>query len=452
MKKIYVFTLLWLSTIATLGQDVPNSFPRKFLLEHFTTEQCGICPMGMEAIVDHVQTQNPSLIWVGHHTGYGKDEYTITENLKIASLFGVNQAPLVVLNRTIQKDNATPFSPMDLPHLDCKDDTMAEASVCIHHTFDAETRQLDITVSGQVANTETTSYLLTILIKENYLIGPQEDYYGTWKQSPWREFMHTRVVRDMVSNSAYGDTVTIENQSYSQTLSYIVDEEWVAENCCIVAYITSLEKKPIINAEQVPLVAGTTGGEEYMPYGITESAKPQTTIAFDTIHITQVSDTLLEMLLIDNSAVRSAYGYPVQPVARVYLNTEATTLQVGTYPVQTDREIGSITAGYRNDLETMLEGSLLMYIPTQKIKQGDFTPDSKWRIDKGEMVVETDGTITFNFTTYNKTSVSTSAINPITTVDKIISPANTPKKLLRNNQLIILHNEVEYNILGNTIQ
>lgn len=435
-----------------MAQDVPTSFPRKFLLEHFTTAQCGYCHRGMRFIVEYLQEPDSSLIWVGHHCGFGKDEYTIPENAKVASIFSVESAPIIQLNRSPQtSSSAVPFSPTELPHLTLDDDTLAEASVCIHHTFDPDTRQLDVTVSGQVANADVTSYLLTVLIKENYIIAPQEDFVFTWKQSKWKEFVHTRVVRDVITD-AFGDSVSVQDQTYTYTLSYTIKEDWVPENCCIVAYITPQDKKPIINAEQVPLVQGTTGAEEYMPYGITESAKPMQTITFDTVQITQLSDSQLELLMIDDAVSRSIYGYPVQAVARVLLNTEASSLQAGNYPIQTDNAIGSITAGYRNDLAAQLEGSMLMYVPASKLKEGDLTPDHKWRIDKGEMVVTADGAITFDFTTYNKTAVKTTASYPLTALDAVTCPDAAPRKILRNAQLIILHDGVEYDVLGNTIR
>lgn len=451
MRKI--FTILLLSTVVSLvAQEVPTSFPRKLLLEHFTTEQCGICPVGMDSIVAYIQTQNPSLIWLGHHTGYGKDEYTIAENLKIADLFKVNQAPLVVLNRTIQQNIFYPFSPMELPSLNSTDDTVAEASVVIQHTYDAATRQLSVTVGGQVANPDVSAYLLTVLIKENRLVGKQQDYYHTWQQAPWREFMHARVVRDVLNASAYGDTVIVENKAYSHTLTYTLNEEWVPENCCIVAYITPLEMMPIINAEQAPLVAGTTGGREYMPYGITESSKPQPTIAFDSLCVNQVSDSILELLFIDNSQINSIYQYPVQALLRLYLRTDSPTLQPGTYSVQADGTLGSIIAGYRNDLQARLEGSLMMYVPSTKMEVGDLTPDHIWRVNKGDMIVATDGSITFNLTTYSRMSVKTTYTAPTTGMEEVGSPEGAPKKILRDHQLIIQHEGIEYNVLGYPIR
>lgn len=144
-------------------------------------------------------------------------------------------------------------------------DSVAEASVVIDHSYNSETRQLDATISGLVANTEIENYLLTVLIKENRLVGKQADSQTSWKAAPWLEYMHTRVARKFLT-AALGDEVKVENQAFSKTFSITIDKAWVAENCCIVAYITPLSpQRPVINAEQTPLIKGTTGGELYMP-------------------------------------------------------------------------------------------------------------------------------------------------------------------------------------------
>jgi hypothetical protein len=160
----------------------------------------------------------------------------------------------MAMNRTKIMGTSIAFHPGYLPEagmaeaIASKCDTMAEASVVINHTYNTETRELNVTVSGQVANTAVTEYLLTVLIKENGLIGKQADYYWSWKTAGYKEFMHPCVARDLLCSTQLGDTVKVENQAYSKTYTYSVPEKWVAENCCVVAYITPLNKKPVINA------------------------------------------------------------------------------------------------------------------------------------------------------------------------------------------------------------
>ena len=289
-----------------MSAETPTFFPRKFLLEHFTSANCNQCPMGVKYIVEYLDKQTTPYIWVSHHAVYGTDEYTIPASNAIAmNYLGMNSVPSVVFNRSKQ-DGLLVIGAWNIENLIVKDDTLAEASMVIDHQFDATTRRLDISVSGQVANTDRKEYLLSILIKENGLVGKQEDAYCSWKGVKWQEYMHPRVVRDFVT-ATLGDTVKVENQAYHYSTSYVIDKEWVAENCCVVAYLTPPEKSPVINAEQAPLVAGTEGGEQYGPYGITEGKGPNTSISFDSVRVTQLGNGQLEMMMTSSKTIKTSY-------------------------------------------------------------------------------------------------------------------------------------------------
>jgi hypothetical protein len=146
---------------------------------------------------------------VSHHAVYGTDENTIPEGNAIAmNYLGMTSVPSVVFNRT-EQDGLLVIGAWDIENLVVKDDTVAEASVVIEHQFDEATRRLDVTVSGQVANKDRKEYLLSILIKENRLVGKQEDAFCSWKGAKWQEYMHPRVVRDVIT-ATLGDVVKVE--------------------------------------------------------------------------------------------------------------------------------------------------------------------------------------------------------------------------------------------------
>lgn len=314
MKKLFTCILL-LAAVMMSAQEVPASFPRKYLIEHFTGDQCGYCPGGMFSIEEYISTTETPCIWVSHHYGYNEDEYTIPENSKIGKACGVSGAPNMAMNRTKIMGTSIAFHPGYLveagipAQIASKCPTEAEASVVINHTYDAATRELNVTVSGQVANTDVTEYLLTVLIKENGLIGKQSDYNEySFKSAGFKEFVHPRVVRDVLCSDALGDIVAVENQAYSKDYTFTLPEGWVAENCGIVAYITPTAKKPIINAEETPLVVGTTGGEEYLPFGITQNQAPSSPdkLTFDSVVINKPADDKLELILFSRKSVRSS--------------------------------------------------------------------------------------------------------------------------------------------------
>ena len=454
MKNIVIILLLLAGL--KMSAETPTFFPRKFLLEHFTSANCNMCPMGMKYIVEYLDKQSTPYIWVSHHAVYGTDEYTIPASNAIAmNYLGMNTVPSVVFNRSKQ-DGLMVIGAWDIENLVVEDDTVAEASVMIEHQYDAATRRLDVKVSGQVANPDRKEYLLSILIKENGLVGRQEDAYSSWKGAKWQEYMHPRVVRDMVT-ATFGDTVKVKNQAYSYTTSYIVDDEWVAENCCVVAYLTPLEKSPVINAEQVALVEGTDGGEQYGPYGITEGKGPNATISFDSVRVTRLSNGQLEMMMTSTKTMKTYAGICKQ-VGYVYVNTMDSVLQAGVYPIEEGDAEGSITAGYRVDEKETLGGSRLLYAVSDDLKNGIVTPIHMWRMSKGEMRVDTDGNISLNFTTYNGTNVTATAVydfSPAATGVEDIKSLGVQelsslgvRKVLRKGQLLIEKNGEWYTVWG----
>ena len=446
-------TILLLLAVIKMSAETPTFFPRKFLLEHFTSANCNQCPMGMKYIVDYLDQQTTPYIWLSHHAVYGTDEYTIPESNAIAmNYLGMNSVPSVVFNRTKQ-GGLLVLGAWNIENLVVQDDTVAEASVVIDHTYDAATRRLDITVSGQVANPDRDAYLLSILIKENRLVGEQEDAYCSWKGAKWQEYMHPRVVRDLVS-STFGDTVKVANQSYQYTTSYQLDQAWVPENCCIVAYLTPLEKSPIINAEQTPVVAGTDGGEQYGPYGITEGKGPNTSISFDSVRVTRLGNGQLEMTLLSSKTIKTNYFGICKQVGYLYVNSTDEVLQPGTYPIQEGRTLGSITAGYRVDEEERFGGSKLLYAVSADLKNGIVTPIHRWRMSSGEMQLDKAGNISLTFTTYNGTTVTATAQYDFSIAADLPHTTNIPpvQKLLRNGQIVILKAGAAYDLLGNKLQ
>ena len=382
---------------SVIVEQIPSSFPRKYLIEHFTGDQCGYCPYGMYSIVEYTQKTSTPCIWVSHHYGYNKDEYTISESTKIGSTCGVQGAPSMAMNRTKVMGTSIAFHPGYLVEdgmaetIASKCEIETEASVNINHTYDAASKQLNVTINGLVANTEVTEYLLTVLIKENGLVGAQADYYWSWKIAGYREFMHPCVARDVISTSQLGDTVKVAKQRYSKTYTYTVSDNWVAENCCVVAYITPLNKKPVINAEETPLVAGTTGGAEYLPFAITEKQAPTnaTKLSFKEIELNKPSNDKLNVKLIASNATRSDYYGPLKMVINLEFNTTNSSIPVGTYEFAEGNELNTFSAGTVDYATQTFGASLMQYCLSTDLTSVCHT----WRIKSGSVTVNEDGSI-----------------------------------------------------------
>ena len=458
MKKIFTVLVLLCATLVASAQEVPSSFPRKYLFEHFTGEGCGYCPYGMYSIVEYRDylTTTPC-IWVSHHTY--TDELTISKSTKIAAVSGVEvgNAPLISMNRTKVMGTTIAFHPGYLVEdgmaeaIASKCDTVAEASVVIDHTYNAETRELNVTVSGQVANTAVTEYLLTVLIKENGLIGKQADYYWSWKTAGYKEFMHPCVIRDLLTVSQLGDTVKIENQAYSKTFTYTVSEKWVAENCNVVAYITPLSKKPVINAEETPLVAGTTGGTEYKPFGITENKEPTnaTKLKFDALELKKVADDKLAIELVATSSTRSDFYGPLKLVAYLEFNTTNTTIPTDTLDFVEGNQINTFSAGTVDLVNQSFAGSHLAYYLAADMEQMCHI----WRIKSGRFLMDKNGGFFTSGRLDNGKNFQITCTLPEepTDVEEIVFDKAHVEKLVRDGQFIIRIDDIEYDMQGRVI-
>ncbi len=457
MKKILTVVMLLCATLVASAQEVPSSFPRKFLLEHFTGDECGNCPSGMAAMVEYIQNTTTPCIWVSHHYGYNEDEYTIPENAKIGKACSVSGAPNMAMNRTKITGTSIAFHPGYLVEdgmanlIAKKCETTAEASVVINHTYDTLTRELNVTVSGQVANTEVTEYLLTVLIKENGLIGKQADYYASWQEAGYKEFLHPCIVRDVLCADALGDKVTVENQAYSATYTFTMPDNWVAENCCIVAYITPTSKKPIINAEEVPVVDGTDGGARYLPFAITEAKEPTnvTKLTFETIALSKPSDDKLMLQLIASSNTRGNGKKPVKMVINLEFNTTDTVVPIQTLEILDGNEFNTFTAG-QVDIETQtFSGSQMAYYLAADMEQ----LCHRWRIRSGQVVMDEKGGFVATGKICNGKNFSITCTLPEknTAVEDIVFDQAHVEKLMRNGQFIIRIDGVEYDLQGREI-
>ena len=455
MKKIFTVLVLLCATLVVSAQEVPSSFPRKYLIEHFTGDECGYCPEGMYSIVGYTQKTSTPCIWVSHHYGYNTDEYTISESAKIASTCGAQGAPQMAINRTKVMGAAIAFHPGYLPEagmaeaIASKCDTVAEASVVIDHTYNAETRELNVTVSGQVANTAVTEYLLTVLIKENGLIGKQADYYWSWKTAGYKEFLHPCVARDLLSATQLGDTVKVENQAYSKTFTYTVSQKWVAENCNIVAYITPLNKKPIINAEETPLVAGTTGGAEYLPFAITESKEPTNAskLTFDAVELNKVGEDKLAVNLVASSSTRSDMYGPVKMVVYLEFNTTDSILPADSLLFADGNEMNTFTAGSVDLVEQSFAGSHLSY----RLAADMESMCHIWRIKSGNVVVSKNGSFVAEGKLDNGKNFKVTCTLQDTAVEDVIFNKAHVEKLMREGHIIINIDGVEYDMQGRVI-
>lgn len=240
---------------------IPAYFPKKHLIEEFTSQSCGYCPGGMDAVHEFTSADSSNWIVVLHHDGYAKDNFTVAGSSEIVRTLGVNGAPSITVDRKrtrTQEGNTLIFHPGYLPTVDrSKFDSTTYASVNIANTYDAASRELKIQVSGAICDTLPRTLNLTVLVKESGMISWQYDYDHNIN---WQNFRHCNAVR-VFATGAKGELMNISDQRYSLDYTLTLDEAWNPDNCSVVAFITE-SFRPVVQVAQEPVVAGTQGGND----------------------------------------------------------------------------------------------------------------------------------------------------------------------------------------------
>lgn len=253
------------------GGSQTESFPKMILLEQFTSESCVNCPSGVMQI-DAYLAKHPQTIWLGHHAGYGNDQWTISASTALANYLGVQGAPTVSLDRADYSVYGSqivyhPYYLAGAKNLP----TTTYASVNIRTT--CSDHHATIHVEGSVAKGHSEQLLLSVVIKENGLHGKQMDPNNTLAGS-WEDYIHSNTIRAYVSKTL-GDSISVTKGKYAADYTVDLDAAWVPDNCMIVAFLSDTKGLNIVQAAETPVVPGSKGGTDIQHGGVTPKAVPE---------------------------------------------------------------------------------------------------------------------------------------------------------------------------------
>lgn len=242
-------------TLSTYLNVYQEAYPRKTLIEHFTTLKCVNCPTGLTAL-KLMTAGRKDYVWVAHHIGYNTDELTQQSSYTLET-FGVNSAPLAMFDRRVNglsQSSSAPvfgiaygsgatgnadFSCKKLtPFFDEATSTPAFVSVNIENHYDAATRKLTTTVSG-----ERNAIFESFYDKANLTVELIEDGVNTRAaQTGSGDKVHDHVFREALTR-VDGDEINWNGDTYSETYTITLPEGWNDKNVRVVAFVN----KPIDN-------------------------------------------------------------------------------------------------------------------------------------------------------------------------------------------------------------
>lgn len=229
-----------------------NLVERTVLLENTTGDMCSNCPAGHDYIEKAMkEVGEDKFIWMAHHAGYNAGKYTSNQSDTIARIFYNTQmtyAPGLMIDRTnllsvgvttsgepggpIFSVNEVASRGMLDEYFRLMQSDMSPIALDVQHNFDVTTRNLSVTVRGDIlvelANRNTLA--LGIAILEDNLEGTQAGVAG--------KYMHSHVCRDAMT-SILGTLVKGDANTFECTYSKELKSTFVPENMTIVVWVAN---------------------------------------------------------------------------------------------------------------------------------------------------------------------------------------------------------------------
>lgn len=417
MKKVYYLFAALVAALAftSCGGDnivepdsVGTTYPRMQLIEHFTGEDCGYCPSGMDYIYAEYSKDPDNMVWVSNHSGYKNDEYTISGSAKIVKALEVGGAPSISVNRYVYNKSKN-YHPSYIASVMKKQEKTSTCCILLDRQFDAASRNLHVKAIIKTSQENLPGVMLTLGVTESGPVGPQADYESSWEG--WREFVHTHIIR-VYATEPLGTEYVFKNRVAVAEFDIPMDGTWNADNCEIVAWITeSATKWPVLNAAKLHVVEGTKGGEDIKHGGVTAvpvpDSYPESGAVAQEVRFTQFNKelknqgglTIASLVFRSDSVVARDPSYGnFYPYLELYAcMPQGTSIAYGTYNVAPEIAAGNVVAATRDDEKFEISGSMIYYVFSYN---NSLYIGKQWLVNAGTVVISETG-VDVNITTRN---------------------------------------------------
>jgi hypothetical protein len=277
MKK-FTFALMALLafSFSLKAQQYVSTEPanRNVILEEFTGRNCGYCTDG-HRIANELMAAHPDRLWAIniHAGGYAPTSYPnmITQDGNtIHGGFSISGYPTGVVNRTtgngIDRGQWGNQANNQL-------NQASECNIAGMAVINPQTRMATITVEVYYTGNSTVDQnYLTVAMLQDSILGSQADY-GNYNPTQWvgNQYCHMHVLRDVISESAWGDPIspTTQGTLITRTYEYQIPEvigspngvDVDIDNISFLAWVAERQQgnayRPIMTACHLDMVQGS---------------------------------------------------------------------------------------------------------------------------------------------------------------------------------------------------
>ena len=214
MKKPTLIVLVLLAFGFNLkAQQFVSTQPagRNVIIEEFTGRGCGYCPDG-HRIANEIMANNPGRVWaINIHAGsYAQTSYPnmiTNDGNTIHNGFTITGYPCGIVNRS---SGTTSDRGQWNGLANTQMNQQSECNVAGRVLINQDTRVATITVEVYyTGNSTVDENYLTVAMLQDSILGSQSDY-GGYNPTQWigSQYVHTHILRDIVSSSTWGDAIS----------------------------------------------------------------------------------------------------------------------------------------------------------------------------------------------------------------------------------------------------
>lgn len=258
MKIVRTLSIVFFFLLFTgiFSQSEINAQTRNPVLEFCTGTWCQWCPCGHEIIQNDIMPVMPNAIIIAYHGG-GSDPYQDFYGNTIRSYLGFSAYPTGIVDRTSSPQDRGQWA----SRMESRKNLPPTVEIDLLKSYDPVTRQLNIIATVTALENLEGNYFVSLILLENSLMYPQT---GNSNCTGGSNYKHDHVVRAMI-NGAKG--ITLNNgaswamgESYSSVADYFVSNNFIADNCEIVAMVyrnnAPFNQSEIQQAEKYTLLGG----------------------------------------------------------------------------------------------------------------------------------------------------------------------------------------------------
>lgn len=247
---------------------------RNVILEEFTGRGCGYCTDG-HRIANELMANNPGRLWAIniHAGGYAQTSYPnmITQDGNtIHGGFQISGYPTGVVNRTTAAGQSrSAWAGIASQQMN----QASECNVAGMAIVNPQTRLATITVEVYYTGNSTVDQnFLTVAMLQDSILGSQADY-GNYNPTQWLngQYVHMHILRDVISESAWGDPIspTTQGTLITRTYEYEIPEvigspngvDVDIDNIFFLAWVSERQQgnayRPILTGCHLDMVQGS---------------------------------------------------------------------------------------------------------------------------------------------------------------------------------------------------